>query len=142
MIIVYHSNLLLPFFLVFFHYTLDLSKYSSVYLHIFIQKQNTVILYTAKSNRVPLLYPATLPHYLSITQVYFCFSTFFRHFMELLLLPSGKGLHSNCFIYFYTQTGTLSIRNLSVPVCRPVYILFLLYVFCLSGFYLFSDKHS
>lgn len=76
------------------------------FLHIFIQKQNTVILYTAKSNRVPLLYPATLPHYLSITQVYFLFFDIFPPFYEIIAVTIRQRPSQQLF-YIFTPKQVL-----------------------------------
>ena len=100
----YHSNLLL-LFSSFFH-TLWICQSMFCFLHIFIQKQNTVILYTAKSNRVPLLYPATLPHYLSITQVYFLFFDIFPPFYEIIAVTIRQRPSQQLF-YIFTPKQVL-----------------------------------
>ena len=60
-----------------------------------------------------LLYHITLASCKCIS----CFSTFFRHFMELLLLPSGKDLHSNCFIFLHPNR--YSVNQKFICFCLP-----------------------
>ena len=110
------QNFTPPFFFVFFH-TLWICQSMFCFLHIFIRKQNTVILYTAKVTGyhfcTRLLYHITLASRKCIS----CFSTFFRHFMELLLLPSGKDLHSNCFIFLHPNR--YSVNQKFICFCLP-----------------------
>ena len=89
-----------PFFFVFF-ITLWICQSMFCFLHIFILKNRIQSFYILQKVTeyhfcTRLLYHITLASCKCIS----CFSTFFRHFMELLLLPSGKDLHSNCFIFF------------------------------------------
>ena len=93
-----------PFF--FFFHTLWICQSMFCFLHIFIQKQNTVILYTAKSNRVSLLYPVTLPHYLSIMQVYFLFFDIFPPFYEIIAVTVRQSPSQQLF-YIFTPKQVL-----------------------------------
>ncbi len=129
MIIVVPLKFTPPFFF-FFSYTLDLSKYVLFPSHIYpkTEYQSFYILQKVTGYHfcTRLLYHITLASCKCIS----CFSTFFRHFMELLLLPSGKDLHSNCFIFLHPNR--YSVNQKFICSCLPACLhSLLLYVFCL-----------
>ena len=105
-----------PFFF-FFSYTLDLSKYVLFPSHIYPKTEYSHFIYCKKVTGyhfcTQLLYHITLASRKCIS----CFSTFFRHFMELLLLPSGKDLHSNCFIFLHPNR--YSVNQKFICFCLP-----------------------
>ena len=118
-----------PFFF-FFSYTLDLPKYvlfpshiypKTEYSHFILQKVTGYHFCTR------LLYHITLASRKCIS----CFSTFYRHFMELLQLPSGKDLHSNCFIFLHPNR--YSVNQKFICSCLPACLHSLFVVFFLPA---------
>ena len=102
--LLYHSNLLLLFSSFFIHS--GFAKICSVSFTYLSQNRIQSFYILQKSNRVPLLYLVTLPHYLGITQVYFLFFDIFPPFYGIITVTVRQNPSQQLF-YIFTPKQVL-----------------------------------
>ena len=102
--LLYHSNLLLLFSSFFIHS--GFAKICSVSFTYLSQNRIQSFYILQKSNRVPLLYLVTLPHYLGITQVYFLFFDIFPPSYGIITVTVRQN-PSQQLLYIFTPKQVL-----------------------------------